>query len=237
MSKGVAPPVRVLDSKLVAGYNAVVLEATSAAGLVSWLKAHGYAYSPEIAAWSKPYIEKGWKITALKVAASNTKPNGERVVNASALRLSFKTDKLLFPYREGAYKQANLKVGARSRLLRVYVLAEARYGGEYDGQRWISKVPWAGEVPAQRCTELLTKLGLPTTTLANRMWLTEFEHDWPYTLAMSDVTFAPDFDQSNRKRAPVIQYVENPIHGDAAAAALAALLIAPVYLRRGLRRK
>jgi hypothetical protein len=82
----------------------------------------------------------------------------------------------------------------------------------------------------------MTKLDLPDTTLAKHMWLTEFEHDWPYSLAKSDVIFQPDSDQSSRKRTPIIQYVENPIHGDAATAALATLLIAPVYLRRRLRR-
>src|SRR5262245_8959342 len=68
------PPVRVLDEKLVAGFNAVVLEADSADALTGWLKKHGYTYSPEVAAWARPYVEAGWKITALKVA----KGDGEK---------------------------------------------------------------------------------------------------------------------------------------------------------------
>jgi hypothetical protein len=62
------PPVKVLDEKLVAGFNAVVLEARSADALVGWLKEHDYANSPEIQAWAQPYVEAGWKFTALKVA-------------------------------------------------------------------------------------------------------------------------------------------------------------------------
>ena len=40
----------------------------SADALVGWLKDNGYAFSPEVEAWAKPYVEAGWKITALKVA-------------------------------------------------------------------------------------------------------------------------------------------------------------------------
>src|SRR5215470_13790349 len=38
--------VRVLEEKLVAGFNAVVLETSSATALVGWLKGNGYAFSP-----------------------------------------------------------------------------------------------------------------------------------------------------------------------------------------------
>src|SRR5262249_7587918 len=50
---GSAPVVRVLDEKLVAGFNAVVLESNSSTALVGWLQDHGYAYSPELAVWAK----------------------------------------------------------------------------------------------------------------------------------------------------------------------------------------
>src|SRR5262249_22816963 len=62
-----ADTVKVLQEKEVAGFNAVVLEATSSGALVDWLKEHGYAFSPEVAAWAKPYIDGGWKFTALKI--------------------------------------------------------------------------------------------------------------------------------------------------------------------------
>src|SRR4051794_36893668 len=102
--KGTAPPaaagaVTVLDQTLVAGFHAVVLEATSVGALTDWLKEHGYAYSPEIAAWAKPYVGAGWKMTALKVAKP-ADDKGGKTVAASALRLSFRTDRPLFPYRE-----------------------------------------------------------------------------------------------------------------------------------------
>src|SRR5262245_17088053 len=60
--------VKVLEEKLVAGFNAAVLETRSESALVKWLQDNGYAFSPEVADWAKPYVEAGWKITALKVA-------------------------------------------------------------------------------------------------------------------------------------------------------------------------
>jgi len=91
--------ITVLQEKMVAGFKAVVLETKSSEALVRWLKDHRYAYSPEIEAWAKPYVESGWKITALKVAKdAQAKP--DKNVAASALRISFKTNRPLFPYRE-----------------------------------------------------------------------------------------------------------------------------------------
>ena len=51
--------VEVRMEKEVAGFHAVVLESKSADALVKWLKERGYAFSPEVAAWAKPYIEAG----------------------------------------------------------------------------------------------------------------------------------------------------------------------------------
>src|SRR5262245_50023336 len=124
-----APPVRVLDEKLVAGFNAVVLEADSADALTGWLKTHGYAYSPEVAAWARPYVEGGWKITALKVAKGDGEKD-KQTVSASALRMSFKTDRPLFPYREPDPTKASAALEAKERLLRIYFIAEAKYQGE-----------------------------------------------------------------------------------------------------------
>src|SRR6202011_301207 len=99
------PAVKVLAEKEVAGFKATVLETTSAKDLVDWLKDHGYAFSPEVEAWAKPYVESGWKITALKVA-KDKEGSASRAVNAAALRMSFKTDRPLFPYREPDSKSA-----------------------------------------------------------------------------------------------------------------------------------
>ena len=45
-------------------------------------------------------------------------------MKAAALRISFKTDRPLFPYREPDDKGDAGKLGAKDRLLRIYFLAE-----------------------------------------------------------------------------------------------------------------
>ena len=49
--------VRVLDKKTVGGYDAVVLEADSAAALGVWLKKNNYASTPELPDWLANYIK------------------------------------------------------------------------------------------------------------------------------------------------------------------------------------
>src|SRR5262249_24938181 len=92
-----AADVRVLDEQRVAGYDAVVLDASNADALVTWLKEHGYEFSAALKDWADYYIKKGWKITAFKIARDATEKPG---VGTSAVRMSFKTDKPFFPYRE-----------------------------------------------------------------------------------------------------------------------------------------
>lgn len=136
------PAVTVLQEKLVAGFNAVVLETNSADALVEWLKDHGYAFSPEVAAWSKPYVEAGWKITALKVAKDKDAKQ-QNSVAASSLRMSFDTDQPLFPYREPDPTSFASALDAKDRLLRVYFLSDARYEGQLT-----KEVAWTGNVHA-----------------------------------------------------------------------------------------
>lgn len=199
--------VAVLDEKLVAGFHAVVLEAASAKDLTDWLRDHGYAYSPEVAAWAKPYVEAGWKVTALKVAKSSAEQD-RNDLTASALRLSFKTDRPLFPYREPDPSAAAPAVGATHRLLRIYFLADARYRGELTKDvSWTGRTAWAGHVsPADR-DKVLGLLELPATTGPAEWWLTEFEDNWPYKPAPADVYFARDPSQTDVRREPIIQYV------------------------------
>jgi hypothetical protein len=224
--------VRVVDEKRVAGFNAVVLEAQSADALTDWLKDHGYAYSPEVSAWAKPYMEAGWKITALKVAKSGDSRAGQDVA-ASALRMSFQTDRPLFPYREPDPESPAAALGARSRLLRIYLLAEARYQGEFQRESdWTGRVAWAGKLTAADREKTLDMLRLPKDTGPAEWWLTEFEDRWPYKAAPADVYFSRGPDQSPVKRRPIVEYVSSPWPSDVTGYALAAVLVAPPLIRR-----
>jgi hypothetical protein len=224
--------VEVRAEKEVAGYHAVVLETKSADALVKWLKERGYAFSPEVAAWAKPYVEAGWMITAFKVA----KPKDEaakRSVAAASLRMSFKTDRPLFPYREPDPAEAAKALGANHRLLRIYFIADARYRGELTkDDPWTGKVAWAGKLDEGNRKKALELLKLPENTGPTDCWLTEFEDNWPYRVAPADVTFFRDPDQGTVRRPPIMEYVSLPWPTDITAYALAALVIVPPLVRR-----
>jgi len=232
LAAGSAPMVRVLEEKRVAGFNAVVLESNSSTALLSWLQEHGYAYSPELAVWARPYLEAGWKITALKVA-KDAAGRDKQTVSASALRLSFKTDRPLFPYREPDPSGAAKALGAHDRLLRIYFIAEARYEGELTREApWTGETAWAGNVRAEARRQLLEALHLSPTTGPKAWYLTEFEDHWPYRAAPADLYFHRSADQGKIRRRPFIRYVSTSFPGDVTLWALATVMGAPVVLRR-----
>ncbi len=227
--------VRVLDEKLVAGFKATVLEASSAKDLVRWLADNGYAFSPEVEAWARPYVEAGWKVTALKVAKPQD-GKADKGVAASALRMSFKTDRPLFPYREPDPTTPAKTLGARQRLLRVYFLAETRYEGELTKEvPWTGKVAWANRLSAEDRRRVLELLKLPETTGPQEWCLTEFEDNWPYRAAPADVYFRRAADQGTVKRPPIVEYTRSAWPTDVMAYALAVALVAPPLLRRARR--
>jgi hypothetical protein len=224
--------VNVLDEKRVAGFNASVLEATSADALVKWLNEHGYAFSPEVQAWAKPYIDAGWKITALRVA-KDPGTTDRQSVSAAALRMSFRTDRPLFPYREPDPKDQLAALDVKKRLLRIYFIGEARYRGEFTPDKpWTGEVAWADKISAADRTKLLEMFHLPPTTGPVQWWLTEFEDNWPYRAAPADVAFVRDKEQGVVHRPPTIQYVSASFPFDITAIALATVLFVPPLVRR-----
>jgi hypothetical protein len=230
-AKNAAPPVRLLAEKEVAGFHAVVLETKSSDALVDWLKDHSYAFSPEVKAWAKPYVEGGWKITALKVA--KRKDGDPTLVAASALRLSFQTDRPLFPYREPDPKEAAALLGAKDRLLRIYFLADSRFDGELTAANpWTGQPAWANKLSPEDRKKALDLLKLPDTTGPKAYWLTEFEDHWPYRVAAADLYFAASAKQETLERPPIIHYVASLSSNDVAFYGLAVVVALPLYLRR-----
>jgi len=224
--------VQVLAEKEVAGLKASVLKTESADALVKWLKENGYAFSPQVEAWAKPYVEAGWMITAFKVIKSKDAAEQARVA-ATSLRMSFKTDRPLFPYREPDPKDAAKALGANHRLLRIYFVAEARYRGELTkDEPWTGKVAWAGKLADGDRKKALELLKLPENTGPAEWWLTEFEDAWPYRAAPADVTFSRDPDQSTVRRPPILLYVSSPWPTDVTVYAMAAMVIVPPLVRR-----
>lgn len=228
--------VQVLEEKLVAGFNATVLAADSADELVQWLREHGYPYSSEVEAWARPYVERGWKITALKVPKDGSAA-GNRTVAATALRMSFKTDRPLFPYREPDYKDSPRTLGTTNRLLRIYFIAEAKYRGELTtATAWTGKIVWANRLSAADRTKALEFLKLPAAAGPKDWWLTEFEDNWPYRVARADLYFVRAADQRTVKRAPILAHSPERFLQDGSVYALAAVVLAPLLMRRRRRR-
>jgi Uncharacterized protein conserved in bacteria (DUF2330) len=140
--KAKPPAVEVLEEKLVAGQDVVVLKATDADALAKWLTDHGYEFAPELKDWVKPYIEAKWVITASKIAKDR---DGLAVknVNSKAVRMSFKTDAPFYPYRELAEK-VDQQGRPTTRLLRVFFISDTKYQGTI-GDRGHAQ-PWSGQV-------------------------------------------------------------------------------------------
>ena len=118
---GAAPPVEVLASQKVAGYDAVVLAATDAGALRTWLEDHGYEASEDLAQWLDAYVRKRWTITAFKIDASRP------AARTSAVKMSFATERPFFPYREPASQRDADDPHARA--LNVWFLGAERVIG------------------------------------------------------------------------------------------------------------
>ncbi|MES2997266.1 MAG: DUF2330 domain-containing protein [Verrucomicrobiota bacterium] len=189
--------VRVIEEKTVAGFDAVVLAADSGKELIAWLRQRDYAFTPEAAAWAQPYLEAGWHITAMKVT-KDKEARSKSEVSAAALRISFKTERPIFPYREPDSRGDAAELGIRHRLLRIYFVAESRYEGRFSpGHRWAGKTRYSQPLGKDQRAELLRHLDMPESSGPSQAWLTEFEHDWPYGKAPGDVYFSPSSDQGN----------------------------------------
>jgi hypothetical protein len=128
-------------------------------------------------------------MVALKVA----KPQDGRAqpnLAAAALRLSFKTERPLFPYREPESAVAAKRLGTANRLLRIYFIGEGQYRGTVGNDRaWSGRVAWSGDITAHRAG-LLRDLKLPADTGPAQWWLTQFDDNWPYARAGGDVNFS-----------------------------------------------
>lgn len=88
-----APPVTVLDQKLVGPYETVTLAATTAADLVDWLQTHQYRITDEMIPVLQPYIENGLHFVALRLQADRT------AEDVTPLTMTYQSDKPMIPIR------------------------------------------------------------------------------------------------------------------------------------------
>jgi hypothetical protein len=173
---GATAPVRVLEEKRVAGYDAAVLQADDVPGLLRWLKEHNYASRPDLQEWLKPYVEKRWTITAFKVAG----------VATQAVRMSFGTERPFFPYREPADQRQG---PTQPRELLVYLIALGRMEGTIGAdQFWSRELLYAA--PKDGLGALLAAT-LPSTAVTSGSWLNAFRDRASPRPGVDDLFFAP----------------------------------------------
>ena len=150
--------MRLIEEKTVAGFDVVVLAADSGKELIEWLRQRDYVFTPEAAAWAQPYLTYGWHITAMKVT-KDQEARAKSEVSAPALRISFKTDRPIFPYREPDSRIDAERLGVGHRLLRIYFVAESRYEGRFSPERrWPARTRYSQPLQKDQRTELLRHL-------------------------------------------------------------------------------
>ena len=216
--------VTVLHHQVVAGYDAVVLEASDPAALSKWLADNGYAERDSLRAWAAPYVDKNWKFTAFKLA----KPKGQGGLATSTVRMSFSTDAPLYPYREPTeQREGNAAKGDRS--LRVFFVSDERYAGSMEGDtRWPAEAVFAGGVGVELFDGVVPEEAIP-----NAPYLTAFLDESSPRPGTADVFFAASSDGDITPEA-VVQVIKQPMP-------LPVELLVPIvgviwYVRRRRRR-
>jgi hypothetical protein len=227
--------VEVVEQRRVAGYDATVLRADTGEALTAWLRENQYEYSEAVSAWAKPYIEKKWFFTALKIAPKQANAStGTNFLESPALRISFTTERPLFPYREPKSDAQTAKLEKPHRDLAIFFIADQRYQGQLGPQEtWTGETVWANELKSGQIESLLMQLKLPANSMPDKPWLTEFADRWPYDKAQSDLLFDVAKTQTAIARPQQIIYREaSAMPRDVTVYALAALIFWPVHRRK-----
>lgn len=172
-----ASGVAVLQSKKVAGYEVAVLRASDAGELVGWLKENNYEVRKDLQEWVEPYVRDGWLITAFKYDI------GSKRAKVGSVRISFATDKPVFPYR---VPKDQFSEQGRGNLLKIFVVGPGRASGNL-GQAdsnlaWNrGKLRYSMPMEREPLEELLGD-SVPQGSFASpeRMWLTAWDDPtWP----------------------------------------------------------
>jgi hypothetical protein len=210
--------VEVLEEKQVGGLDAVVLRfhrggkeddpAAGAKELVEWLKKRGYEFGPTLVAWLEPYIANDWVMTAFRIAGGKGGPagSGPRGVGGVPVRMSFKTDRPFYPYREPVEEKP--APGYQQRFLRVYFVGASRFEGNLGtgSGAWPGTTVWADKLTAGQAKILTTRAKLPGP-VPDSAWLTEFEDHSSPRPGTDEVYFKAAADQSAVARSPIVHEI------------------------------
>lgn len=188
-SGGFGSTVVVRQSKEVGQYQAASLEASNLEALQAWLKKNEYESSNELMQWLAPYVKNRWIINAFRISRKASEGDTEM----TPIRLSFRTPRPFYPYREP-------KAKGEARHLRLYVIADRSVTGHLtDG---LSEESWLGpakklDFPEERRAELAQKLGMTEPQLPESMKLTVFNDVAPIRQS-KDVVFQLENEKPKR---------------------------------------
>jgi hypothetical protein len=197
--------------------DAVVLAADSATALADWLGEHGYAKRPALAAWLAPYVEKRWKLTAFKIADAGASTDARaaapaaggprwRALTTAAVRMTFKTDRPFFPYREPRDQgQPEARRPPSRRALRIFFLGRGRAAATIAGgtARWPGETRWAAP--------FTTPASLLPMAAPRDAWLTLFEDSASPRPGAGDLYFDVSGNQQVVEPRPIVHTETEPV--------------------------
>lgn len=219
--------VQVLSQQRVGGYDATVLAAKDAGALNRWLQRNGYSSGPQFVQWLRPYIERGWKITAFKIAPGQAAGDGTSRVSSGTVRMSFQTPRPFFPYQEPA-NQRNAKTKHAPRSLRVFLIGTQRMNGAIGSvqpKNWPAEVRYANAIETQKLGALSTQLALKASQLPAQAWMTVWEDEASPRPGVDDVFFAPATNQEKLVPPPHIRFREVNVYIPVDLALMAVFII------------
>lgn len=191
------PPVRVLQTAHVAGFDATTVEADDARALTEWLASHAFEATPQLTAWLERYVTEHWKITAFVVATDDAQASQYEVATR-VVKMTFPTERPFYPYRE---PQIDMTVESTAKLppvtdrtLRVYFVSTERYAATLAGAPWSAKLLQAGK---------FEPYGQEALFGAHR-YLTVFVDDSSPRRGLEELYFAPSTDQRDVSQPPQV---------------------------------
>lgn len=198
--------VDVFSEGQVGDYRTAVLRADDSQALLAWLKKNGFEADARLTEWLDPYVSKGWAITAFRF--SPISPS----FTSAPIRLSFKTDRPFYPYREPKEAKAAL-----SRSLRVYFVSPERVNGQLETEAWPTHAESSSVFASRSVTYVADAFGLPEALFRNQR-LTSFL-DKTSSRPLSELYFDRDPNQREFGPPPIVQVVDEPIYIPKASAA------------------
>src|SRR5262249_17970023 len=138
-----------------------------------------------------PYVAAKWKITAFKIMQD---PKTGQLATTKPVRMSFKTDRPFFPYREpedttskngtgtkpdedkeSKKRHKNGRTSPPVRMLRVYFLSDVRMEGKLGDAAWHATTKWADQLTNEQRKQIAADTDVPENEMPANTWLTTFE--------------------------------------------------------------